>query len=208
MPLAVGTVVLVSYKVSFQQQRYLLTTTWTVLLSTSTQNTATDTNDIAVSFAVGGAGTFATRYRNALGTNCTVDSVVAQPISPVRLVKREVVMGVPGTGSGTASTGNLAGVISLLTDKAGRSQIANKHIGPVPSGDIVLGKISAAYTLVLIDLLTSLRTARVVNLSDANSLTLGAAIFHKATGGVDAVTSGLISDRVGTMRRRTLRVGE
>lgn len=208
MPLAVGTIVQVSWRSEYQAQRYLLTHTYRVLSNNSTQDTAQDTASIAQFFSQTGAGDLTQKYRTCLATDAVIREIVAQPIHPQRLVRRSVNVNYPGTSSGTASTGNVAAVLTLRTQLAGRSQVANKHIGPPATVDIGAGLIGANLQAAMFTLQFEMDDQQSVPADGANVIELVPVIFHKGTGLHDVIVSGVVSTRLGTMRRRTLRVGE
>lgn len=208
MPLAIGTIVQVSWRSEYQSQRYLFTHTYRVLLNTSTQDTTTDTGSIVLHFQSTAAGTLTARYRLCLATDSVVREIVAQPIHPQRLVRRSITVNYPGTSSGTASTGNVAAVLTLRTQLAGRSQVSNKHIGPPATVDIGAGLIGANLEAAMFNLAGTLDNNQEVPADGANLITLVPVIFHRGTGGHDVIVSHAVSTRLGTMSRRTLRVGE
>lgn len=208
MPLAVGSIVLVTYKGTYAAQRYMLTHTYRVSNSTSTGNTTDDTGLIALYFSNTGANDFATRYRLCLATNYTINEIVAQPIYPQRLVRQSISVVYSGTGGTDADTGNICGVVTLRTQFAGRSQVANKHVGPIPKTGFTSGQVSGTLPTSLFNFLNSLRAIQNVPADGANSIELTPVIWHKGITQHDVITTGVVSDRVGTMRRRTLRVGE
>lgn len=208
MPLAVGAIVQVSWRSEYQSQRYLLTHHYRVLTNNSTQNTADDTASIASFFSLTGAGSLTTKYRVCLATDTVIREIVAQPIWPQRLVRRSVNVNYPGTSSGTASTGNVAAVLTLRTQLAGRSQVSNKHIGPPATVDIGAGMIGANLQAAMFNLLDEFDDQQSVPADGANLIELVPVIFHKSTGQHDVLVSGVVSTRLGTMRRRTLREGE
>jgi hypothetical protein len=208
MPLATGVIVQLSYRVEYQSQRYLFTHHYRVANNNSTQDTAQDTASIAFFFSQTGANDLMTRYRICLATDAVVREVVAQPIHPQRLVRRSVAVSLAGTSSGTASTGNIAAVLTLRTQLAGRSQVSNKHIGPPATVDIGAGLIGANLQAALINLGNELDDNQTVPADLPNEILLVPVIFHKSSGTHDVLVSSIISTRVGTMRRRTLRVGE
>lgn len=208
MPLAVGTIVQLSYRSEYQSQRYLFTHNYRVLNNGSVENTDQNTALIAIYFSQTGVGDLMTKYRICLATDCVVREVVAQPIHPQRLVRRSVNVNYPGTSSGTASTGNVAAVLTLRTQLAGRAQVSNKHVGPPATVDIGAGLIGANLQAAMMNLGNELDDNQVVPMEGATTLELVPVIFHKLTGGHDVIVSNVVSTRLGTMRRRTLRVGE
>lgn len=209
MPLGANAVVLVTYRSDFAQQRYLLTLTYRISATNSTQTPALDTIDIVTFFTNTAAGTLQANYRNCLADNVTINRVNAQGIWPIRFIRQQAVVANAGTWGATAVTGNVAGVLTLRTALSGRKQVSNKHIGPIASNAMAAGAPVAGLTTALGNLVISMVTSRVVDCTTAGqTMTLDPCIFHRSTGTSDLIESGNSSDRIGTMRSRTLRVGE
>lgn len=208
MPLAAGSIVLITWQSEYQSQRYLLTHTYRITATNSTQDTAADTFSIALFFSASDAGSLTSKYRICLATDTVIRTVTAQPIHPQRLVRRSINVNFPGTSSGTASTGNIAAVLTLRTQLAGRSQVSNKHIGPPATVDIGAGLIGANLQAAMLNLAMEMDDPQSVPADGVNLIELSPVIFHKASGLHDVIVSNVVSTRLGTMRRRTLRVGE
>lgn len=208
MPLTVGTIVAVNFVGDWQSQRYMLTTTWRILNTTSLQNTSEDQQSIAVHFTDTSLTTnFVQRYRQCLGDAYTIRRVDAQAVFPVRHVKATVNLVYSGQMIGTIISGNLAATITLRTMLAGRTQVANKHIGPLTQESIAAGAPAGGLNTALGNFGAKLTQNEVVP-AGVNSITLVPVIFHKESGGHDVIVNHVVSDRIGTMRSRTLRVGE
>jgi len=208
MPLAPGVILAVSWREDFASQRYLFTHTYRVLSNSSTSDTAQDTAYCVLHFSDTGTGTMTSRLRSCIGSNVIIREVVCQPIWPQRLVKRSISTVYNGPGGSTSTTGNVSSVITLRTVFAGRNQVANKHVGPPPKDDIAAGLLIGTTPIALQNFGATLVSNQTVPADGANTIVLVPVIFHKDTGGHDIVVSSVASDRVGTMRRRTLRVGE
>jgi len=209
MPLGANAIVLISYRIEYEAQRYLFTQTYRIDATTSTQFPAQDTTDIVNVFAASGTGTVLNALLKCLATNASVRECTAQGIYPIRFVKKSYALNLPGTGVGTTNTGNIAGVLTLTTDLAGRSMVANKHVGPPPTAEVTAGAPTTGYRLDLNSLGQAILDGETFNLTAAaESMTLGPVIFHKATQTATGITDRNASTRIGTMRRRTLRVGE
>ena len=208
MPLPVGTIVAINWVGSYQQQRYLLTHTYRITETSSTQEPVGDTNSLAFHFTNTDPGTVTYHYRKCLPTNYDIREVAAQAISPQRHVKVGISVVYGGTAGGTAITGNVAATVTLKTQLAGRSQISNKHIGPIPTAGYNNGLIIGTLFSDLGTLGIQLSANQTVPAGATNTIKLAAVIFHKEFGQHDLIYNSVVSDRVGTMRRRTLRVGE
>lgn len=209
MPLGANAIVLVTYASTYSGQRILLTSTWRVGATNSTQTPALDTLDIATYFGTGGANTLLTKYLACLSQNVTVGSCIAQGIHPTRFVKASVTVAQGGTVAADAPSGNTCGVVTLRTALAGRKQIANKHIGPIAGSSAAFGSPVTALRTALQDVGIQLITSRTVNCTTAGqTIPLEPVIFHRGDKTSTGLESYVVSDRIGTLRRRTLRVGE
>lgn len=208
MPLAVGDVIFCTYRGLYVSQRYIYTHTWKVALTTSTQSVPRDLQDIAHEFTLAGPLKFSTLYRTCLATNYLITDATAQRIWPIRSVKTSESMGVDGLASDVATTGNVAAVFTIRTQNAGRSEISNKHIGPLSNAEYNAGAVLPTLNTNLVIFALRHIASLVVTLTDTNSITLVPVIYHKSSGQTSLTDSIVVSDRIGTMRRRTLRVGE
>jgi len=208
MALQVNDVVLASYVYTLFGQRYLSTWTYRVNSNSAPDDTPLEVLAIAQHFATAGANEPMTRLSAAYPSNTLFTAVRAQKIAPTRSVYRTVTPGIPnGTFSTAATTGNLAAVVTLTTAIAGRDQIANKHIGPAPTTGIGDGLVSSAWKIPLNALGVEMIAPQAV-VSNGGVIELVSCIFHRSSTTSTDVLSYLLSDRIGTMRRRTLRVGE
>lgn len=209
MPLGENAIVLLSYRIEYETQRYLFTQTFRVQSNTSTDFPANDTQAIVNFFMSSASGTLLEALRKCLGTNATIRECIAQGIYPIRFVRRSGTLALAGTGVGLANTGNVAGVLTFTTDLAGRSQVANKHIGPPPSAEVVAGAPTTGYRLDLGVLgQRIIDTFLIPGMNPGEDFVLVPVIFHKSNGTSNPITARIASTRIGTMRRRTLRVGE
>lgn len=208
MPLAVNDIIGITYRSSWQEQRILLTLTYKITGTDSTQSVATDLAAISMWFTEGDANKVLQPYLSCLAQDVLVESVRAQKISGVRSVYKETAINTGGLVGFDAVTGNVAFPITLKTDLAGRNQVANKHIGPLPSNFIDSGKLNVAANPNIVNLETELLDSVVVVPGVGETITLFPVIFHKSNQTSDFITSAQHGDRIGTMRRRTLRVGE
>jgi len=149
-------------------------------------------------------------YLACLPSQYELDSIRGQIIAPNRRVYSETLRGVPGTHLDTLETANLASVITLRTAFAGRNQVGNKHIGPIPSSGAVmtLGELTGAYKT----LLTTLAGALMASIVPAGIAAVARPCIYHPDGAVppntDWVESAIVGETVRVMRRRTVRLGE
>lgn len=103
-----------------------------------------------------------------------------------------------------ATTGNVAAVLTIRTQKAGRNQVSNKHIGPLPSDGYDIGRVSPTLLTPLEILADNLRTA----LGTPDGGIYQPVIYHKSGGGpgdnVDVLHSAVVQQQIRTMSRRTV----
>jgi len=112
---------------------------------------ATATLNKGVRGDVTGDDLLETSYLLCLPQNYSLLYWRTQLIEPQRYVGIDFARDVTGLIEEDAVTGNVAGVVTLRTDKAGRNQVSNKHIGPVPTSGANLesGTLKAAYKALL-----------------------------------------------------------
>jgi len=205
-------VLLITYKGTAAGQRILLTTTYKITVVPVPTDATVFVNAAieAVRAGVGGGDLIETKYRACLPVEYELDSIRGQIIAPNRRVYSETLRGVPGTHADGMETANLAGVITLRTAFAGRNQVGNKHIGPIPSAGavMVLGELTGAYKT----LLGTLATALMAQLVPVGIAAVARPVIYHPDGAVppntDWVESAIIGETVRVMRRRTVRVGE
>jgi len=147
-------------------------------------------------------------YRNCLPSNTVMQEVRGQIIYPVRTAYHSFFFSLQGNWPAVATTTNTAAALTLKTNKAGRSQKATKHIGPLAPDAQTAASLSGTYS------------AAVGSLADSlgQSITLGGGaictpiIYHKNADGpankYDVVTGRYVNPYVRVMRRRTLGLGE
>lgn len=205
MPMSVNDHVLISYSSTYAGQRYLLTLPYKVTQTTSTQDIDEELEGLADYFSDVGIGAFLPTYLAVLPTNLSVDACRVQRIAPIRSVYVQKSLTLTGSFGESATTGNLQSPITLHSVKAGRAQIAVKKIGPIPPSAFDGGAQKASYRTLLNNLGLALINVAVVT---DPPMTLEPVIYHKAILQSDLVIGYRIPTRVGTMRRRTLRVGE
>jgi hypothetical protein len=152
-----------------------------------------------------------TVYRQCLPTNYTLEEWHVQKISPFRVRVNIQTRNQGGLVAGEAQTANVAGVITLKTDLAGRSQVANKHIGPLAQDEAyqsyTSGNLSAGMLALFGDLRDQLQAEAAPGPSGWLFLPV---IYHRALAPLQnatPITTGVVQQTVRVMRRRTLGVG-
>lgn len=112
-----------------------------------------------------------------------------------------------GTEAAQPSPPNVAAVITLKTDKAGRDQVANKHLGAVPLGFYVAGILTEDAINVYDNVAASLTNTIPVS-NGADEFDLIPVIYHRS--GLttsDTITQRQVNNTVRVMRRRTVGLG-
>lgn len=188
-------------------QRIILTHVYKNQLASPVLNDyTTDLNEILDQVGVGGVDDLVTPYLALMPQQYTLQRIRAQAIKPVRSVaiERNIVAG-SGTHPDAATVANDAAVLTFRTQLAGRNQVSNKHIGPVPDGVSDQGLIIPAYRTLMGTLGTRMLSP-VVPVGWASSLL--AVVPHIASGTGTEMYSFIAQDTSRVMRRRTVRVGE
>lgn len=205
MPIPTNAVVRVMYRSRCQAQRILFSMDYLVLDSASTQTVTEDLEEIATWFGDESAGDHLDTYLSAVGTDFTLDEIRTQVLKPTRSAFVTLSKGLPGLYDSTTLTTNLQTPVTFRTADAGRSQVAVKKIGPPPLGTYVSGEPTAPYKVILQDFAERWYERYIVG---ASLIDLHPIVYHPVTGTGSLIQTWAIGDRIGTMRRRTLRVGE
>lgn len=204
----VDDIVQVSLVGSYAAQRILFTQTYRVSTAPTSVVSTFDFCGEVIDDITGGATALQNKYLACMPANYTLTQIRAQVIYPVRQVAVRQGASQAGTGSG-AETGNTAGVITFYTDLAGRSQISNKHIGPLPLGASVNGALRPEQ-IALLDALGEEILEGFTDLGDGGEMT--ACIYHANVLGPIGKTTDMLGfntqTTTRTMRRRTLGRGE
>jgi hypothetical protein len=160
---------------------------------------------------VGGAADLTTDYLALLPAAYTLTRAKVQKIAPIRYRYYYTDHAYAGAHASNTQVTNLAATLTVTSRLAGRSEVANKHIGPLPYGATVeaSGDITGAYK-------TLMETFGAHLLGDIaggiGTLAFRPVIIHRtldAEGHIIGYTSSdvfqqSISLPVGTMRRRTV----
>lgn len=205
MPLPVGAVVAVTYRGLCLSQRVLFTMHYRVSATTSTSSVTADLALIGSLFGDPVGGVVIPEYLDCLPSNMQVLSTRTQEIQPDRSVYIDTITDSAGTFDDIAATVNLQHPLTLTTAFSGRDQIGVKKVGPAPSGAVVGGAPTAAYRTLLGDLGEALIATQV---EPTNAITLEPVLYHPSDESNNPLFNYRVPDRTGTMRRRTLRVGE
>lgn len=207
MPLAEGDIVQLNIEGEVFNQRILLTHRYRVSGPTSAGvPTSAAMLDFLEQVGPGGAKDIITSYKACLPPDYECNGHTAQRIVPNRsALQRNEDSDGPGTYPTGTESSNQTGVITLGTENAGRDQIANKHIGPLPAAAQVNGELSDAYKAILTTLGNKLLVAVPLTVT---AQTLTPIIWH---GGTELNYTALISVKIGstvrTQRRRTVGLG-
>jgi len=148
-----------------------------------------------------------TEYLPVIGANAGLDYIQAQRVYPTRDFYVRVNEAQPGTHAGDCLTGNISGVITKQSEKAGRGRSGSFHTFAVPEGTYEKGTFLAAY----LTLLDELGDAIELNQRTFAGLDVWWPGMYSPTAGAGDNWSGIVNttaqDTVRVMRRRTVRVG-
>lgn len=166
-------------------QRFMLTHTYACTQVTGVQGPITAQNEALDKLNAGGTVNLVDPYAQCLNTECLVDQITAQILVSERMRASKQSVDAPGE-AGAAEVTNLASAITFFTQRSGRGQIANKHIGPLATGTgntlIDDGLLTDVYKGELQDL----AVAMLANFStNANNATWTPCIVHRSTDPVE-----------------------
>lgn len=208
MAVAIGDIFLTTWLGSCFSQRIMLTHTYEISALTGATDEMLVSEDITGRLTTVGADIMETAYRQCLPIQYTLISVSAQKIYPTRYRSYVRSRNLGGLSGVNANTANVAACISLHSDLAGRSHIANKHIGPIATvGDWVDdGALGSDANAALIQL----RDQMLENVTAAGWYTATPCITHRGAvvPKADYVTGGSVKPYARVQRRRTVGLGE
>jgi len=194
-------------------QRFMLTHTLACQVVTGVQAPITAQLDVIDKLKAGGTLDIVTPYAQCLNTSCNIDLITAQILTSERMRESKLVQDVDGS-AGAAEVCNLATALTFITQRSGRGQIANKHIGPLATGTgetlIVDGVLTDAYK----DEIDDLGTAMLGNPStNAGNASWSPCIVHRSTDPVEIEGYTLIDSYfyrgiVSSQRTRVIGKGE
>lgn len=205
MPINVASRVLITYRGTWAAQRFQLGLSYVVSASTSPNTIIQDLGTLAGHFSSVVAFGILDSYRKCLPTDATIDFVRIQQTIPSRSVYLDNPLAVVGLFPQVASTGNLQFPITLHTAAGGRNQISVKKIGPAPNTTYTDGEPDPVYKAGPLSIFANV--LRQQQITAAPVITLDPVVPHPFTVD-DPVIGARLPTRVGTMRRRTVRVGE
>lgn len=152
----------------------------------------------------GGDDLYETLYRACLPPEYTLDFWQVQKITSVRTSYKKESRAVVGTHANSTETANQQAVMTFRTLLAGRSQVSNHKIGPLPQDVSVQdnGLVTAAYKAKLNALAAAMLGTTIIL---AGSVTLKPCILHPApVGSYTLLAYYQVGDVVSVMRRRTV----
>jgi len=209
MTIAVGDIIRVAAVGECFGQRIMLTQNYGVQQITGPQPELDVVNELMNEIRAGGGGDlYESLYLACLPVDYELLYWQIQKTNPVRYAYVRTNRNTPGTHAGACEETNLAAVITMSTLLAGRDQVANKHIGPLPGGATVRvdGELAIAYKNLLDTLGTALAS---IVLLPVTGVTLAPCIPHAAPlGTYTTIHDNTTQDTIRVMRRRTVRVGE
>jgi len=190
-------------------QKIMLTHAYNVLDTPAGVSEAAASSDLLEELrAGGGSDKWETLYRAVMPPSWTLVKWRVQKVAPIRYRYYQVTRGVLGTHASDTEAPNQSAIITMQTLLAGRNQIGNKHIGPIPQAATVQdgGFLVAAYKT----LLSALADAMVDDiLGGVTAITFSPVIPHNSpAGSYTLIADYAIGDTVNTMRRRTVGRGE
>jgi len=186
-------------------QRIMLTAHYAVIVVGTSTVEAVVTSDLIDSVrAGGGQDVLESDYLACLPPEYNLVRWVAQKIAPVRYAYQFLNRGEVGTHANSTETANQAGVITLRTVLAGRQNISNKHIGPLPQDVAVQdsGLLTVAYKA----LLNTLGVQMVTQITGGGTATQWAPVVrhNSPLNSFTYLSQTANGDTVNTMRRRTV----
>ena len=207
MGLAVGDIVQVQWRGLAMNQQFLLTRNY--VLSGGGGNAAhsvpEDLLDIGEAINVGGLNDLTTDFLALMPTNYQLFEIRTQRIAPERSVLVDVNAGpAAGTEGSVAVVPNDAAVVTFRTELAGRNQVANIHLGPLPVDGASAGQITGPYN----GLINAFAILLTDNLAIAGFTgILKPIILHKPAMTWNLITHFQIQPQARVMVKRTLNRG-
>lgn len=208
MSVAANDIILATFEGTCVGQRIMLTHTYRVASITAPPfDERTVCENIAERMSAGGANIIEGPLLNAMPSNYTLTGIHVQKIWPVRFRRFSLPLAAAGAIANAALSANVSTCLSMHSDEAGRSQVANKHVGPLATavGWYTGGELTAGYKAVL----DALGAALLSDITAAGWYNIVPTIFHRG----DVVPKwndivGLVrEDTVRVMRRRTVGLG-
>lgn len=139
--------------------------------------------------------------------NWTWDFTRAQVIQPIRQVYAESLVGLPGTWPQNATTANTQASITRRSTLGTRRNVGALHSPGLPTDAQVAGELSAPYRAAMA--LCGSRMLQVFTFPADPTTALQPILWSPGTptDATRVLTSTIIQNRVGTLHRRTVRLG-
>lgn len=201
-----GDVLEVSFKGTYQGQRFLTILHYAVDTGATPSDGPTMISDFDAAFNLAGAGNAMQRYANCLNANANIEQVVYQFIA---LTRRARVAKIPAVGLGqvigTDAPPNIACALTKQSDTAGRHGYGTVHMPALVNESFTGGTMNAGGLAVYGGFLSEL--FRVYTLGGGRSLI---PVIFRRTDPANSVSvlRSIAQDTVRTMHRRTVGVGE
>lgn len=207
--LAVGDVLSVNWNMRMAEQQILLTTHWKITdITGGGFNVEMNALFEAMNTLFDSVGEVTDCLVDCLCTDVSILSVDFQSIYNPRYIKVPLLPAQDaGTVAGNSLPPNVAHVMTLRTDVAGRDQIGNKHIGPVPPSFTSGGRVTATGNGAYAPLLTALKTPISVSAGGVD-VNLDPCIYRRSDpGNSPLITNGYLQQTTRVERRRTVGLG-
>lgn len=199
-------IVQITWRGSCFGQRILLTHHYKILGDyNAATSIAQDLDDITNNIHPLGANDKTTVYLACLPPQYNLIEIRAQRIRASRSAYRAQGNAFPGTHASPATVANDSACVTLRTENAGRSQVSNKHIGPIPDAVSAAGVLTPAYKL----LLSSLGSALVTAFAPVGSGSIVTpVVFNRTLLTSDVLNTYIVGEQSRVQRRRTVGLGE
>lgn len=185
-------------------QRIMLTLWYRCTIGSGTEGLGTTLNDLMTAVGPAGVSPVFDKYLECLQNDYESAYLQAQIIRPVRTSYRRQVVTLAGMG-GPGTVANDSAGITLRSDEAGRGKQGVKHIGPIPDGVSVEGRLTNAYLVKLDDLAEQMLAPFII---PAKATRWEPVLNHRATGTVTKLTTQGLGFTSRVQRRRTVGLGE
>jgi hypothetical protein len=208
MALALNDITQVTIRSKLFDQRILNVLHYVVNVA-ATGSTEDQLFDLADCVALNkGGSTFMTSFLAAVCPELTVESVRAQRVYPTRTIYMEQSLGSQGLNAGVCSTANVAASIAKRSSTPGRMGVGRIQIAGIPATAMIAGGLDVAY---MVGKLDPIGTSIKLNITTPFAPVTHVPVIYNPKGNPNKF-SLLVScdtvDRVSTMHRRTLRIGE
>lgn len=207
MALVLDDLVRVDYRGQCYGQRIILTTCYRVTTAFTAGGTVNaDLALILNAVGIGGTGLQAESYMACLQNAYSLLEIRAQLVNPTRSAYRSIFYTEENTGgAGVGTVANDSAAVTFRGPLAKRSNVATKHIGPVPDSASANGLLTNAYKSLLNTFIDKMND-NVSPISNPGVLTpviqTAAAPFYAN------IIDARIGDQSRVQRRRTVGLGE